>query len=420
MSSLDFIFDPTGENAANLITNEIQTIDLTTDLMVMPVNHPFFAESMPTVTVTDGTNTKTLSRGIGYILGPIFVEAGARTTGKMVCSYIVITDNTYPWNSITMNYQTLGGYQDTYLLSELAATTIDRSIRSEWLKIKGGAAFFEVYQRNPQLATDSMLSVLAGGVADIANILNAPASSNTQWGQRISAIETLIASGGAGGSGGISAKPTAMDMTITQDITVADKAVYLIDRVSVLNSAIDTKKLTMVTPTVTGTARDTISLPSANFTGTLTSDEGYPWWIDSAATITLCRIGGRWFYYSTDLTTVYVSDYGFEMPTQADTWSLYNLGINTDMSDAVATGTVAEAFTYYPVTLTVAAGFEGGFYVGDFLGSMALGSNTLKTLNHVGLGAPDGTVKFTEPGEFTYFYADPKTIRPHFHGMVPQ
>jgi PKD repeat protein len=414
MSALNFEFDPTGTSAANKITGETQAIDLTKSVMVMPVNHPFFAESLSTVTVTDGSSIKVLTKGVGYLMGPLFLEAGARCTGKIVNTYIIIIDKELEWTGISMSYQTLGGYQDTLLLSELNGITFDTSKATQWLKIKGGAGFYDVYQRGGRLANRTMMDVFAEGLDNISNNLLAPPGSNKAWGQRISELEKLYHA--------IVPEENDQETEVfistatSQTVSAIENTTYVIDRVSNLNIIPSGKVMSMITPSYANGVRSTTSLPTGYFEGTIISDSGYPWWKRAGDTSVLCRINGFWFLFAPGLQNCYVSTNECELPTLAEGWSAYDLGINTNRVGAVIRQSIINMFTHHDITVSVPYDIAGDFDVCDYMGSMKLGVNKVSAPHQVGLPAPLGILTLTESGTNTKFTITSGKIRRYTSG----
>lgn len=177
MSASDFSYDPTGMSELNLITGELHAVDLTQSCAVFPVNHSFFQDGLVVESKTgiDGAGAdvyEELTEGTDYTFSPMFLNASAQTTGKPVFTYIVLLRNDI--TDLRLQYQTLGQYMDEVLLTEIAASTHDRTKPYAWTQLQGSLTNFAVEVREESLKGLSLVEVLYNKVSLIASALSQP------------------------------------------------------------------------------------------------------------------------------------------------------------------------------------------------------------------------------------------------------
>lgn len=108
---MPYAYDPTGVSAANLVTEEIHLLPTAGQYgnhrSVIPVNAPYFADSMQVSIIGNGGSRTLLTRGQKWLPGHLFGSA-TRSLDKFVYGSFSIIDPTLQGN-IVISYQTLGG-----------------------------------------------------------------------------------------------------------------------------------------------------------------------------------------------------------------------------------------------------------------------------------------------------------------------
>lgn len=177
--SFTYVYDPLGNNAANLIVAEEKTVTVPSDPekanFIVPVAAPFFGDSMVVRTGPLTTDTE-LVEGTDFIFTHYFVEASV-ALGKRIFGSIMFVNREYS-TPVYLTYQTLGG---PYTLADTSiVTNMTRSLYAlrvvTWAQIVGLPVAF------PPLPhpTDSVdLTGAAELVAKLDQILTAIVSNGT-------------------------------------------------------------------------------------------------------------------------------------------------------------------------------------------------------------------------------------------------
>ena len=137
-----FPFDPTGRLSANRIQNEAHTVTAINGVdhnYLVPVNAPFFNESMVVINATTG---EALTENEDFYYGYSFAQA-TEQTGKAISGAIVFIDPDLT-GQFYLNYQTLGGeYVDEETRAiEDGLDTLDRLLNPDWSDLVNVPAVF--------------------------------------------------------------------------------------------------------------------------------------------------------------------------------------------------------------------------------------------------------------------------------------
>lgn len=137
-----FPFDPTGRLNSNRIQNEPHTVTAINGVdhnYLVPVNAPFFNES---VTVINATTGVALTENEDFYFGYSFAQA-TEQTGKAISGAIVFIDPTLT-GQFYLNYQTLGGeYVDEETRAiEDGLDALDRLLNPDWSDLVNVPAVF--------------------------------------------------------------------------------------------------------------------------------------------------------------------------------------------------------------------------------------------------------------------------------------
>lgn len=171
MAVTDYSYDPTGLASENLITDEIQPVDMAANCAVFPYNHAFFKDGLKVEGKNGEEEYIELQEGLDFTFSPLFLNASAQTTGKTVFTYIVLLT---PVDSIRLTYQTLGQYQDEKLLAQITASTFDRSKAYGWAQLEGQVTDYNTQVREESLKDLSLVEILNNKVGLIASALSHP------------------------------------------------------------------------------------------------------------------------------------------------------------------------------------------------------------------------------------------------------
>lgn len=172
-------FDPQGNNPANLITGERQTLQtpgIDDFYFIIPFAAPFFADSLK---VYNDQNNQLYIEGVDYQTGHRFIEA-MDSIGREICGSIRIMRRNIT-GIVRLEYRTLGGqwgFNDAAILAELSNRQFNPLIRS-WGQIDTLPATF------PPLPHDQVIDDLVGsddllgGLDSIAAAIEAAAAGST-------------------------------------------------------------------------------------------------------------------------------------------------------------------------------------------------------------------------------------------------
>jgi hypothetical protein len=137
-----FPFDPTGRLNANRIQNEAHTVTAINGVdhnYLIPVNAPFFNESMTVINLATG---EALTENEDFYFGYSFAQA-TEQTGKAISGAIVFIDPDLT-GQFYLNYQTLGGeYVDEETRAiEDGLDALDRLLNPDWSDLVNVPAVF--------------------------------------------------------------------------------------------------------------------------------------------------------------------------------------------------------------------------------------------------------------------------------------
>lgn len=110
MSEVTYAFDPTGRDAANLVTDEMHVlteVNAAPYRILIPTFAPFYSYNLKVEHIDIQGNVRLLSEGVDYYLALPYVDA-TRSTGKAVYGGIPII-NSFADGAIRLQYQTVGG-----------------------------------------------------------------------------------------------------------------------------------------------------------------------------------------------------------------------------------------------------------------------------------------------------------------------
>lgn len=192
MSYTDYPFDPTAARAGNKITDEIQAINLSNTVAIIPDQGAFFSKDF-SLEVRKGSGAWVkLENEVDFSFSPIFLLASAKATRKRVFSYVVITKKGMDIDSARLTYQALGKYEDKELLATIANADWDMTKSEEWARLEGSAATYNPITRNPVLANQSLKEIIATQLEFITNVLADPASGGKDYSQQIALMELRV------------------------------------------------------------------------------------------------------------------------------------------------------------------------------------------------------------------------------------
>lgn len=161
MAAKDYTFDPGMSNLLNKVANETVPFNPAVTLCVVPINHPFFGDSLVVQGQLANSTWVPLNISKDYVYSPLFIEATA-SSGKELFSYFVVLNKNI--KAVKFSYHTLGLYTDETLLASLAAKTFDRTDAVEWGKIDGNAATYHPMVRDPEVIGRSHSEILNIGL----------------------------------------------------------------------------------------------------------------------------------------------------------------------------------------------------------------------------------------------------------------
>lgn len=110
MPNVSFSLDTTGQDPANLISNELHTVtsvNANTYRLLIPKFAPFYLDNFELVHTDSQGNVKILDEGVDFIHVLPYL-AGSRSIAKMLYGAVSLTDELID-GSLSMTYQILGG-----------------------------------------------------------------------------------------------------------------------------------------------------------------------------------------------------------------------------------------------------------------------------------------------------------------------
>lgn len=131
-----------GTNPANLITNEVQTLQVPGAedyYFIIPKAAPYFADSLKVFNAQTGTQ---YVENVDYLVGHYFIEA-MNSIGRPICGSIRFMKRTIQ-GQVRLTYRTIGGqwgFSDTAILAELSNRQLNPLTRS-WAQIDVLPALF--------------------------------------------------------------------------------------------------------------------------------------------------------------------------------------------------------------------------------------------------------------------------------------
>lgn len=194
MAYSDYTFDPTGENAANLISQEIQVVDPAVTVAVFPDQGAFFSEGILVEGRKDAGTWEELIEGYHFAFSPLFLMAAAKSTRQRVFSYLVLmAPDVADIDEVRLTYQCIGQYQDDTLLAEIASQVFDRTDPLAWLNLQGQSSEFNPVVRDPDLRGVSLTEIIAQRIELMASAIADPYASNRNYGAAITELKVEVA-----------------------------------------------------------------------------------------------------------------------------------------------------------------------------------------------------------------------------------
>lgn len=175
MAAADYQYNPGADLPANLIVEEVQTINVANDRSVWMRQGPFFQFSL-TVEIRASLTAPwvELRKYHDYYLGPEFGHA-SEAAGKRISSYIVIPTDAV---EVRLTYRCLGEEVDTNLLQwvakEQAEGRLDRSLTEHWLRMAVMARLYNPRVHDPDMLEVSWQEVMNSQLAKIVLALSNP------------------------------------------------------------------------------------------------------------------------------------------------------------------------------------------------------------------------------------------------------
>ncbi len=163
-----------GTNPANLITNEVQTLQVPGSedyYFIIPKAAPYFADSLKVFNAQTGTQ---YVENVDYLVGHYFIEA-MNSIGRPICGSIRFMKRTIQ-GQVRLTYRTIGGqwgFSDTALLAELSNRQLNPLVRS-WAQIDVLPALF------PPLEHSQPVNSLVGSKEIIISLENLAAVIEAQ------------------------------------------------------------------------------------------------------------------------------------------------------------------------------------------------------------------------------------------------
>ncbi|AEH03573.1 tail protein [Pseudomonas phage PhiPA3] len=169
-----------GTNPANLITNELQTLQIPGPndfYFIIPKAAPFFVDSLEVYNAQTGVK---YVEGSDYIVGHRFVEA-MESIGRPIAGSIRFMKRTIT-GQVRLKYRTIGGqwgFSDAAILAELSRKQYNPLIRS-WGDIDVLPASFPALQHDQSVDSLVGSEEINASLNRIADILEATASGTTE------------------------------------------------------------------------------------------------------------------------------------------------------------------------------------------------------------------------------------------------
>lgn len=229
MAYSDYTYDPTAAASANLISNEVQTVDQTTTVAVFPLQGAFFGTTLVVETKSDSDAEYTeATLGTDYIFSPLFQYASAMASRKVVYSYIVLKPSLSDVTSVRLTYQCLGGYNDDALFAEINNSSFDQTDYYKWAyKIFGSGVSTGAVTRDPDVMGLSTMEVMTSACNTFLSYLENNLTNGTTLSQDLTRLEMRV--GGSYTKEETETMRTAADKTATVTAN-ANTQMYLLSK----------------------------------------------------------------------------------------------------------------------------------------------------------------------------------------------